>query len=194
MTCAAVVVEVILLMIGIFGRRKLRSMTGIALRRGVRKSAAMAIQAGNSCVGAGKQESSGCMIKTAGLGRRPGLSRVALGAKLREVVRNVIRIGNAGELGRVTRIAVRRGRGVAPGMATCALQSGMSAGQDEPRPAVIENDRAPGRRRMTLQAIAIEAVGYVIRITDGCEVAAMAGIAVCGDAGIAVGVATGAID
>jgi hypothetical protein len=194
MTSAAIVVEVVLLVIGILRRRKLRCMAGVTLRRGVRKPAAMAIQAGNSCVCAGEQESGSCMIEPARLGRRPGLGRVALGAHLREIVRNVIRIGNAGKLCCVTRITFGRGCGVATGMTTCALQSRVPAGQNKSRQVVIEADRAPGCRCVTLQTITIEAVGYVIRIADGGEVATVARIAIRRDTGITIGMTAGAID
>lgn len=190
---AAIMVERVLLMIRIFRRRKLRGMTGITQRGGIRKSAAVTAHAGERRMRPRQRKSRRRVIKPARLRRIPRRRRVALRAKLRKVVADVVRVAHAGILLRVTGVALGRRARIPAGMAARAINIRVAAGQQEPGRTVVEIDRPPRCRRMTLHAIVTEAIADVIGIGHRRKVVVMTGEAVRRHTRVAVGVAAGAI-
>lgn len=154
----------------------------------------MAVQACLSRVRAGQQESGDRMVESARFGGRPGFGRVALLALVREAVGDVIGISHTGEALGMTGIAVRGGARVAGGMAVGALEPGVSAGQQEPGTCMIEVHRRPASGGVALRAIVAEVVRHMTGIADPNEFVAVAGVAVTGGVGVAVGMAADTIE
>lgn len=194
MTGAAVVVKIVLGVIGIERSAKVSRVTRITERRSVGVAACMAVQARQRCVGAGQQESGDGVVESARFGRCPRFGRMALLALVREAVGDVIGIGYARKTLGMTGIAVGGGVRVAAGMAAGALESGVSAGQQEPSVRMIKIHRRPAAGRMALRAIMAEVICRVIGIADTGKIVAVAGVAVTGSVGIAGSVAADTIE
>jgi len=97
--------------------------------------------------------------------------RMACLTRSRESGCDVIRIGCAGVVGFVTRVAIRRnGCVVAPNVATRARDGGVRTGQWERGFAVIESGRLPGCCVVADLARCRESRGHVVRIRGAVEI------------------------
>ena len=115
--------------------------------------------------------------------RSPCGSRVTSQAIVIEVVGCVIRVGHRSKVAGVARIARRRCVGVPGGMASQALQAGVSTGQWELRLTMVESRRYPGTRSVAIGTEMIEAISDVIRIghrSKICRMTTVAGFACAG--------------
>lgn len=119
---------------------------------------------------------------------------MALLALVGEAVGDVIGISYPRETLGMTGIAVGRRARVAAGVAAGALESGVSAGQQEPGVRMIKIHRQPAAGRMALRAVVAEVVRHVIGVANSGKIVAVAGVTITGSVGIAGSVTTNTIE
>ena len=158
-------------------------MTAIAVCRRARVSGRVASDALKAGMSARERERSRAMIKGR---RRPCGCRVTSQAIVIKIIGCVIRVGHRSKVAGVARIARRRGVGVPGGMASQALQAGMTTGQWELRLIMVEGRRFPGARAMAIGAEMIETVGDVIRIGHRGKISCMTTVTGFACAGISL--------
>jgi len=128
------------------------------------------------------------------IGRLPGRGVVARGARVAEVVRDMIGIRCAVEVRLMTSIALHRSACVSGAVAINAQGRGMRAGESEAGLAVVECRRGPGVHPVADRAIMLEIIGHMVRVADTDVVAFVTCDAVRGCARVTVSMARNTID
>lgn len=128
MAGAAVMIEVVLLVIGINRRREVSRVARVTKRRGVCKSAGVAGHARDTGMRSGEQKTGHSVIKTARFSRKPGGRRVTLGTQMRKAIGHMVGIHDTAVIIGMTRIAIRRSVVEAAGVTTGAIDIGVSPG------------------------------------------------------------------
>ncbi len=166
------------LVIRIGGAVVVLGMAGVAVGRGPSEDVIdVAARAGHGGVRAGQREGRVVVVEDrAG----PACGGMAGCARRREASGLVIRIGRAGEVLGVARVAIRRSSSKhVIDVAAGAGDRRVRAGQRERRLVVIEDRARPRGGGVAGLAGGGEAGGHVIRIRSAVEVLGVAGVAIC---------------